>query len=140
MINMFEEFEDKKDTKILEKEIEKGDKFTDFAAFDKKQRKKLNLIWMYKILIGKKASKFLSKLDLKSYRIISNAIKKLSNFHSEKNLDIKSLKGKYENMTRLRIGSRRILFTVDEINKEINIWIIEDRGDIYWKNVERNPD
>jgi len=86
---------------------------------------------MYKILIGKKASKFLSKLDLKSYRIISNAIKKLSNFHSEKNLDIKSLKGKYENMTRLRIGSRRILFTVDEINKEINIWIIEDRGDIY---------
>ena len=44
IINLFEEFEDEKETKILEKEIEKGDKFTDFAAFDKKQRKKLNLI------------------------------------------------------------------------------------------------
>ena len=86
---------------------------------------------MYKILIGKKAVKFLSKLDPKSYRIVSDAIKKLANLHTLKNLDIKVLKGKFENMMRLRSGSRRILFTVDDLKKEIKIWIIEDRGDIY---------
>lgn len=86
---------------------------------------------MYKILIGKKAAKFLAKLDPKSYRIISKAINKLSHLHEEKNLDIKSLKGNFENMMRLRVGSRRVLFTEDKVKKEIRIWIIEDRGDIY---------
>ncbi|KKT74120.1 MAG: hypothetical protein UW86_C0014G0005 [Microgenomates group bacterium GW2011_GWA1_Microgenomates_45_10] len=86
---------------------------------------------MYKLLIERKAVKFLSKLDAKSYRIISNAINKLAYFGDLKNLDIKHLKGKFTGMMRLRIGSRRVLFTVDQIRKEIKIWIIEDRGDIY---------
>ncbi|OGG03926.1 hypothetical protein A2W14_05670 [Candidatus Gottesmanbacteria bacterium RBG_16_37_8] len=86
---------------------------------------------MHKILIGKKAVKFLSKLDPKSYRIVSDAINKLAYLQTLKNLDIKALKGKFENMVRLRVGSRRILFTVDELKKEIKIWIIEDRGDVY---------
>jgi mRNA interferase RelE/StbE len=86
---------------------------------------------MYTILIEKKVKKFLSRLDDKSYRIISNAINKLSYFRELPNLDIKPLKGRYENMMRMRVGSKRILFTLDEIKKEIKIWVIEDRGDIY---------
>lgn len=86
---------------------------------------------MYRILIEKKVSKFLTKLDSKNYRIISNAVKKLTFYGALKNLDIKPLKGKYKGMTRLRIGSRRVLFTVDEMKKEIKIWIIENRGDVY---------
>lgn len=86
---------------------------------------------MYKVLIEKKAAKFLSKLDPKKYQIISSAIKKLTRFREIKNLDIKQLKGKFTGMMRLRIGSRRILFTVDERKKEIKIWLIENRGDIY---------
>lgn len=86
---------------------------------------------MYKVLIEKKAAKFLSKLDSKSYQIISTAIKKLIYFREIKNLDVKSLKGKFTGMTRLRIGSRRILFTVDEREQEIKIWLIENRGDVY---------
>ncbi len=86
---------------------------------------------MYNVLIEKKAAKFLSKLDLKSYQIISTAIKKLTHFREIKNLDVKTLKGKFTGMTRLRIGFRRILFTVDEEKKEIKIWLIENRGDIY---------
>ena len=86
---------------------------------------------MYKVLIGKKAVKFLVKLNVKSYRIISDAINKLASFREVKNLDVKPLKGKYAGMWRLRIGSRRVLFTVNEVNKEIKIWIIEDRGDVY---------
>lgn len=86
---------------------------------------------MYKILLEKKAAKFLSKLDSKSYRLASNAIQKLSAFREAKNLDIKHLKGKFKHMMRLRVGSRRVLFTLDERRKEIRIWIIEDRGDVY---------
>ena len=41
IINLFEEIEEKKETERLEKAIEKGDQFTDFDSFDKKQRKKL---------------------------------------------------------------------------------------------------
>lgn len=86
---------------------------------------------MYKIFIEKKATKFLSKVDAKSYHIISNTIRKLSSLHELPNLDIKPLKGRFKNMARLRIGSRRILFTVDEVKREIKIWIIENRGDVY---------
>lgn len=86
---------------------------------------------MYKILLEKKATSFLSKLNAKSYRIISASLNKLSFFRQVKNLDVKPLKGKYKNMYRLRVGSRRVLFTLEEVKKEIKIWIIEDRGDIY---------
>ena len=86
---------------------------------------------MYKILIEKKATKFLSRLNSKSYRIISNSILQLAHFRQITNLDIKPLKGKFRNMLRFRVGSRRVLFTVEEKQKEIKIWIIEDRGDIY---------
>jgi len=86
---------------------------------------------MYKILIEKKAAKFLSKLDSKSYQIISNAIRKLTHFREIENLDVKPLKGKFVGMMRLQIGSRRILFTVDEKEREIKIWLIENRGDVY---------
>lgn len=86
---------------------------------------------MYKVLIGKKAAKFLAKLNAKSYRIISDAINRLVSFREVKNLDVKPLKGKFDNMWRLRVGSRRVLFTINEGDKEIKIWIIEDRGDVY---------
>ncbi len=86
---------------------------------------------MYKIFVEKKVEKFLSKLDPKSYKIISNAIQKLSYFRELPNLDIKRLKGRFDNMMRMRIASKRILFTVDELQKSIKIWIIEDRGDVY---------
>lgn len=86
---------------------------------------------MYRVLIEKKVEKFLSKLDRKSYKIISTAIDKLFYFRELPNLDIKILKGRFNNMMRMRIGSKRILFTVHEDRKEIKIWIIEDRGDVY---------
>ncbi|OGK25929.1 hypothetical protein A3C28_00615 [Candidatus Roizmanbacteria bacterium RIFCSPHIGHO2_02_FULL_39_9] len=86
---------------------------------------------MYTILIEKKVSKFLSRLDAKTYDIVSSHVKKLAQFRKVKNLDIKPLKGKYKHMIRLRIGSRRVLFTVNETRKEIKIWLIEDRGDVY---------
>lgn len=86
---------------------------------------------MYKIVLHRKASKFLERLDAKNYQLVSDKIRQLSNFREVKNLDAKPLKGEFTGMFRLRVGQRRILFTVDEVNKEIKIWVIEDRGDAY---------
>ena len=86
---------------------------------------------MYTISVEKKAAKVLSKLDAKTYRIISKAILKLEEFNLQKNLDIKMLKGKYVGMYRLRIGSRRVFFTVDERGSKLKIWLIENRGEAY---------
>lgn len=84
-----------------------------------------------KILLSKQAEKFLSRQDAKNYQRITDKIKELANIPKSRNLDIKPLKGKYANMYRLRVGSRRILFTLEEEEKTIKVWIIEDRGDIY---------
>ncbi len=43
ILYLFEEMEDKQATKRLEKAVEKNGSFTEFRAFDKKQRKKLKL-------------------------------------------------------------------------------------------------
>ena len=86
---------------------------------------------MYTISVEKKAAKVLSKLDAKTYRIISKATLKLEEFNLQKNLDIKMLKGKYVGMYRLRIGSRRVFFTVDERGSKLKIWLIENRGEAY---------
>lgn len=86
---------------------------------------------MYKVLLERQAVKFLKKLDFKNYHILSTTLRKLALFHEVANLDTKPLKGKFKGMMRLRVGSRRVLFTVDEVTQEIHVWIIEDRGDIY---------
>jgi len=43
IVSLCSEFEDNEATKRLEKAIEKGGDFSDFSAYDRKQRKKLNL-------------------------------------------------------------------------------------------------
>ncbi len=44
IIHLFEELEEKKEASKLAEAIEKGDQFTDFLEFDKKQRKKKKII------------------------------------------------------------------------------------------------
>ena len=62
---------------------------------------------MYKIIIKKKAKKFIDKLPKNERSRIAKAIEKLPNGE-----DIKKLKGS-ENLLRLRVGDYRIIYTVD---------------------------
>lgn len=82
---------------------------------------------MYKIVIKKIAKKFIDKLPRNEKIRIIKAIEKLPNGD-----DIKKLKG-HDNLLRLRVGSYRIIYTVD--NGQLTIYIIEvgNRGDIYNK-------
>lgn len=80
---------------------------------------------MYKIIVRKKAKKFVDRLPKNERKRIYNAISNLPNGE-----DIKKLKG-HSDLLRLRIGNYRIIYTID--NGELIIFVIDvdNRGDIY---------
>ncbi len=80
---------------------------------------------MYKIIIKKKAKKFIDKLPKNERLRIAKAIESLPNGE-----DIKKLKG-YTDLLRLRVGDYRIIYTVD--HGELIVIVVDagNRGQIY---------
>ena len=72
---------------------------------------------MYKIIIKKKAKKFIDKLPKNEKIRIVKAIEVLPNGE-----DIKKLKG-HSDLFRLRVGDYRIIYTVD--NGELIVYVID---------------
>ncbi len=81
----------------------------------------------YNIVLKKPAKKFIDKLPMNEKRRIVDAIEKLPEIG-----DIKSMKG-YSELLRLRVGSYRIIYTVDNGNLIICVIDIGNRGEIYKK-------
>lgn len=82
---------------------------------------------MYRVIIKKKAKKFIDKLPRNEQLRVIKAIQQLPNGE-----DIKKLKG-HSNILRLRIGDYRIIYTVD--HGELIVYVIDagNRGEIYNK-------
>ena len=78
----------------------------------------------YKIIFEKEAQKFLEKQDKSKRLRLYRAIYRLP-----EGTDIKKLKG--HNLYRLRVGDCRILYTVDDFIRLIDIESIDNRGDVY---------
>lgn len=80
---------------------------------------------MYKIIIQKKAKKFIDALSRNDRIRVVAAIEQLPN-----GSDIKPLKG-HDGLLRLRVGSYRIIYSVD--NGELIVYVIDanNRGQIY---------
>ena len=80
---------------------------------------------MYKIVIKKKAKKFIDKLPKNERLRIAKAIQALPNGE-----DIKKLKG-YTDLLRLRVGDYRIIYTVN--HSEVVVIVVDagNRGQIY---------
>ena len=80
---------------------------------------------MYKIVIKKRAKKFIDKLSKNEKKRIVTAIEKLPY-----GADIKKVQG-HEGLMRIRIGDYRIIYTVD--NGQLIVIVIDagNRGDIY---------
>ena len=80
---------------------------------------------MYKIIIKKKAKKFIDRLPKNEKIRIVRAIEQLPNGE-----DIKKLKG-HSDLLRLRVGDYRIIYTVD--NGELVVYVIDvgNRGELY---------
>lgn len=82
---------------------------------------------MYRIIIKKKAKKFIDKLPKNERKRIALEIKQLPNGE-----DIKRLKGENnKGLFRLRVGDYRIIYSVD--NGELIVYVIDagNRGEIY---------
>ena len=80
---------------------------------------------MYRIIIKKKAKKFIDKLPINEKKRIVYAIEQLQNVE-----DIKKLKGHNE-LLRLRVGEYRIIYSIDNGNLIIYVIDAGNRGDIY---------
>ncbi len=80
---------------------------------------------MYNIIIKKKAKKFIDKLPQNDKQRVVRAIESLPDGE-----DIKKLKG-HDDLLRLRVGSYRIIYTVD--NGKLIVYVIDagNRGEIY---------
>lgn len=80
---------------------------------------------MYKIIIKKKAKKFIDKLPKNERLRVAKAIEALPNGE-----DIKKLKG-YTDLLRLRVGDYRIIYTVN--HGELLVIVVDtgNRGQIY---------
>ncbi|MBP3544492.1 MAG: type II toxin-antitoxin system RelE/ParE family toxin [Lachnospiraceae bacterium] len=79
---------------------------------------------IYKIVFEKQAQKFLDKQDKNTRLRLYKAISKLP-----EGSDIKKLKG--YSLYRLRVGDFRIIYTIDEVIRLIDIENIYNRGDVY---------
>ena len=78
----------------------------------------------YKIIIEKAAQKFLDSQEKDKRMRLYKAIYRLPN-----GTDIKKLKRSH--LYRLRVGDCRVLYTVDEVIRLIDIENIDNRGDVY---------
>ncbi len=86
---------------------------------------------MYKVELTKTAFKDLQKLPKHIQKIIIDKLDILSQNPNLLKNNIKTLKGKYKGLKRLRVGKYRIIF--EEREKELVILIIRiaHRGEIY---------
>lgn len=83
---------------------------------------------MYEISLSPRAQKNLKNLDKQNQKRVTAAIDELAQYPFSKGKKVKRLTG-VENGWRLRVGSLRILYTVED--KTIKIYLIGKRGDVY---------
>lgn len=80
---------------------------------------------MYQIILKKKAVKFIDKLPLDEKKKVVAAIERLPDGE-----DIKKLKGHHD-LLRLRVGSYRVIYTVDNGKYVILVIDVGHRRNIY---------
>lgn len=88
----------------------------------------------WELKINKSAKKYLEKIETKKKEYILQHIRELKNWvenRSQSILDIKALKGQWEGKFRLRSGNIRVIFEVFLSERQIKIFYIGPRGDVY---------
>lgn len=85
---------------------------------------------MYQILVNKKIEKAIRKLGKTDQSRVYKAISQLKINPRPKGKKIKPFFG-IQHGYRLRVGSVRVLYVVDDKNREIKIIDVDYRGDIY---------
>jgi mRNA interferase RelE/StbE len=85
----------------------------------------------------KQALKSLQKSDGEISAEIREKLDQIDDFFSAKSIlpfsdfDLKKMKGEWVGFYRLRIGSMRIIFKVDEKSQTVDVYKMGSRGDVY---------
>jgi len=84
----------------------------------------------YKVVIHKRAVKYLEKLPMNQRETIKSALRvlEIGGFES---LKVKSMEGQWKGYKRFRLGSMRVIFYLDEREQAIYVDYIGSRGNIY---------
>jgi mRNA interferase RelE/StbE len=84
---------------------------------------------MYEVKLSNKAIKVLDKID---FQMVKKLFDKMNNLKKEPK-PIGCIKLKGENAYRIRIGDFRIIYEVIEDSKQVLIFKVEHRKDVYRK-------
>lgn len=84
---------------------------------------------IYLVVIRKQALKELEELPVKTNQQITKSIDALS--VNPRPVGCKKLRGEIEEMWRIRVGNYRVLYTIEDKIKVVEIRKIGDRKDVY---------
>ena len=87
---------------------------------------------MPKVIIHRRAAKYLQSLAKPQREKIKITLKSLENYNSDA-IGIKHMVGEWAGYSRIRIGNLRIIFWIAEVENTIYVDHIGPRGDIYKK-------
>ncbi len=82
---------------------------------------------MYKVKLSNKAVKELDKID---FQIVKKLFDKMKNLENNP-MPVGSIKLKGENAYRIRLGNYRIIYEVIEHSKQVLIYKVAHRKDVY---------
>ena len=86
---------------------------------------------MFEVFWSKKAEREYNRFDEITKKRFSKMTSVLESSPTYSGKSIKKLKGDLEGLYRYRIGSLRIIYTIDFDKKEVYIVTVDNRGDIY---------
>jgi len=86
----------------------------------------------WRVELSKDAIKYLKKLDKNASQRILDSLEKLETSETPLfNKDVRPLVGKLRGFYRLRVGTFRIIFELDNLKKRIGVHVIVPRGNAY---------
>ncbi len=83
----------------------------------------------YRVLVDARAAKSLGKLPKQTVKRIDEAIIQLA--QNPRPPGVKMLRGRLKEGWRVRVGEYRILYRVDDDNREVRIFEIGHRREVY---------
>ncbi|MGB9847069.1 MAG: type II toxin-antitoxin system RelE family toxin [Desulfotomaculales bacterium] len=86
----------------------------------------------YEVVLSRRAATYLSRLDRPTKLTIVEHLRRLEVNPDDPGLNIRPLRGRPGEL-RLRVGSYRIIYTIDEAARRILVITIRPRGDAYKK-------
>jgi mRNA interferase RelE/StbE len=85
---------------------------------------------MYKILLTKESEKYYKKCDTKTKKTLNECFDILK-INPHYGTNIKKLHGELTGLLRYRVGSLRVIYSIEDENVSVIIVAIGSRGDVY---------